>query len=389
MSKALASTCLATLASLLLPKGADGHGFIVSPPMRGGISGNNGNAWCPQCGNGETTCGDGGQWGGSSDMLNLVGEPVVTWTPGQEVDIQVRLTAHHKGHFEFHICDKAIDGTVADRDECLMKYKLTRVPPASSCQPNDSDGNCQPLHEGYPERWYVPPATTTYTIKMKVPSDLQCSHCTLQWRWWTANSCIPAPDYGCYFDHMRSLGWDASTWCGNFCGTCSSSLAQTNVSQTSARGCGEEFRNCVDIAVLGATSPSPSPTSTPTPTTTTTQMLTPTPVPAPIPATTASTTKATTATMSTTARITTTTMASEANCLPLFDCSGMTWCDMTKFRSFCANLGESSCHSSTFCRLPSEPMAEPEPEPEPETEPETAASMLAVADAEEITSVEA
>jgi len=42
-------------------------------------------------------------------------------------------------------------------------------------------------------------------------------------------------------------------WCGDFCGRCSS-LLQANSSSTvrahSFRGCGEEFRNCADIAVV-------------------------------------------------------------------------------------------------------------------------------------------
>mmetsp|Transcript_3253 Transcript_3253/g.5332 ORF Transcript_3253/g.5332 Transcript_3253/m.5332 type:complete len:82 (+) Transcript_3253:111-356(+) len=50
--------------------GAAGHGYVSMPPLRGGVAGTDKNGYCPQCGNGPTVCGDGGQWPEGSDYLN-------------------------------------------------------------------------------------------------------------------------------------------------------------------------------------------------------------------------------------------------------------------------------------------------------------------------------
>merc|ERR1712151_1319259 len=59
-------------------------------------------------------------------------------------------------------------------------------------------------------------------------------------------------DTGCYWADFEAQGWDKRAWCGAFCGGCSSLLEANSSSNASLRGCGEEFRNCADIAVLGA-----------------------------------------------------------------------------------------------------------------------------------------
>jgi len=85
------------------------------------------------------------------------------------------------------------------------------------------------MDENYPERFYLPPpkgaVTTlwttkyngkdTYQLKYYVPDSVTCQgQCTLQWRWFTANSCTPKPDYGCYFDKIKQLGWNSELYCG-------------------------------------------------------------------------------------------------------------------------------------------------------------------------------
>lgn len=246
---------------------AEAHAYLKFPPLRGGAQGSSSNAYCPQCGNGAGVCGDGGQWGSSSNFLDSLAGPRTSFSPGEEVEFSVQVTAHHMGYFEFSICDRHLDSSVADAQSCLDSHRLVRVGPAADCVANDARGDCQPLHAAYPERWYLPPGTGVHSMRYRIPDDLLCSSCTLQWRWWTANSCQPATDAGCYFDMMRSLGWDADAWCGAFCGSCPPSLLQSNASRASAAGCGEEFRNCADIAVgQGGSSPSPPSPSPPVPT---------------------------------------------------------------------------------------------------------------------------
>jgi len=78
---------------------------------------------------------------------------------------------------------------------------------------------------------------------VKVPAELSCSECTLQWRWWSANSCIPVIGYGCYAEVLNSNGYAAAAWGvhGDCPGNCGGNVHC---------GCGEQFRNCADITVL-------------------------------------------------------------------------------------------------------------------------------------------
>lgn len=327
---------LAVLASFV--PGCVGHGVLVVPPLRGGTAGTEKNAFCPQCGNGPGVCGDGGQWPNNSDYLGFVDGPKATFKAGEVAEFQVHINAHHKGHFEFRLCDQRLSHSTQDPLGCLAKHILKRASPPSDCVPNDRRGDCQPIHVAYPERWYLPPTAGLHSMRFKIPSDLQCAECTLVWAWWTANSCTPAKDYGCYYDQMKAQGWDAGAWCGAFCGTCGSSLVEANASSAAgwaAGGCGEQFRNCADITVLASGSnaaPTTTKSVTPAPAPTTTKPVAPTPAPAPA-------------------------------CRPVGDCSMHSWCNMQRLTSLCASKG-ATC-DSPFCKMSAEPEPEPEPEPQP------------------------
>eukprot|EP00971_Amphidinium_carterae_P333749 6468643-Amphidinium_carterae.1 len=221
-----------------------GHGYVAFPPLRGGVAGNDDNGYCPHCGNGASVCGDGGQWPPGSDFLNYGAETLTNLQAGSIHEFSVYITAHHKGHFEFAICDQHVSGDLADPQACFDARKLHRADPPADCVPNDVRGDCQPIQGDYPERWYLPPSAGTHTMRFKIPSDLSCESCTLQWRWWTANSCVPAPNYGCFFDLLEAQGWDVSQWCGSYCGECGDY-------EPGHYTCGEEFRNCADVAVNG------------------------------------------------------------------------------------------------------------------------------------------
>ena len=243
------------------------HAWLDFPPMRG-LSDGDSHAGCPQCGNGDGVCGDGGQWG-DSDKLGYVKGPLTDLTAGEIVEFVVKLTAHHKGHFEFGICRELLNHDTQNPQDCVDQVKLERVPPPDDCVPNDDRSDCQPMHEDQKVRWYLPPGPDTDTLVMhfQIPENFECKACTLQWRWWTGNSCAPFPDYGCYYQKMRELGWNADEWCGEFCGTCDE---ESTAMQAQTPTCnGEEFKNCADISVTKGTSgptPAPAPT-TPAPTT--------------------------------------------------------------------------------------------------------------------------
>lgn len=79
---------------------------------------------------------------------------------------------------------------------------------------------------------------------------MQCEVCTLQWHWWSANSCVPASDYGCYKDTLKSKGYwvgSKAAWWTTEPGSCSGPAGPNG-----HFGCGEQFWNCADITVLAS-----------------------------------------------------------------------------------------------------------------------------------------
>ena len=101
---------------------------------------------------------------------------------------------------------------------CLNKHSLNRV---------DTDES--PVDPRHPNRWYLPPNTGGYSsqfqynAQFKLPDNLTCSHCVLQWWYVTANSCLP-PDY-------NKFSFPASTWWSSGLSACGTVY-------------GEEFWNC-------------------------------------------------------------------------------------------------------------------------------------------------
>ncbi|CAK0848202.1 unnamed protein product, partial [Prorocentrum cordatum] len=288
---AMGSSAL-VLALGLLPALASGHAFLTKPEMRGGAYNNVGNGYCPQC-LGSTdlpmaTC-------GNAHFLDAVG-PVTELRAGQLAEFVITVTAHHKGHFVFRLCDQRLDSQTGDyqaQEECLNEHVLSRARPEevhADCQPNDPRGDCQPYDEANPGHWYLPPhngshlTRTQHRFHYRIPADLTCESCTLQWWWMSANSCTPHPDaYRCYFQEMERQGWDASAWCD---GVVCSYQGECPAEQGGPVLCGEQFKNCADVRLVegGGASAGPTPAPSPTePTSPTEPPETPEPEPEPEP----------------------------------------------------------------------------------------------------------
>merc|ERR1719422_3076264 len=263
----------AFLASLVTE--AHGHGYISKP------IGRNGNM------NGANQ--PGSVCGGDRYVSSFRGIQA-TYSAGQVVEFEHVITAHHFGHLEMSICDRRINSS-AGADACLSRWRLVRAEPPADCRPNDARTDCQPVDNLHPERYYLPPQSKgrVHKFRYRIPSNLECAECTLQWRWWTANSCVPAEDYGCYWDQMMAAGWSTSGFHGYYSGhPCG------NARQAMCNNRGEQFVNCVDIKVQRSGAPTPptpptppAPTPTPAPTTTPAPAPpkpTPTPAPTPPPA---------------------------------------------------------------------------------------------------------
>mmetsp|Transcript_3254 Transcript_3254/g.5333 ORF Transcript_3254/g.5333 Transcript_3254/m.5333 type:complete len:466 (+) Transcript_3254:160-1557(+) len=245
---------------------------------------------------------------------------------GSVFELSVHITAHHMGHFEFAICDQHVSGDLEDPQACFDARKLHRADPPADCVPNDARGDCQPIQVEYPERWYLPPAAGTHTMRFKIPSDLSCTSCTLQWRWWTANSCIPAPNYGCFFDLMAQEGWNTGAWC-SFCGTC-------GAFEEGHYSCGEEFRNCADIVVrgTGATTVIASSTAATSATATSSDAVSSTPAPA-----------------STVPETSSSAPPEAGSCVWNRNCAESAWCNDATFEAWCP---ANPCPSPHCVRVP-------------------------------------
>lgn len=119
-----------------------------------------------------------------------------TYVSGQQVQLEVELTAYHAGYFEFRLCPLNTEARPVPQ-ACLDRWLLSS-------------------EEGQRYRPAPPPAGQgVYRVPVQLPPGLTCQLCVLQWRYTAANS------------------WGD---CGN---------------ETGAVGCGpqEEFRACSDIRV--------------------------------------------------------------------------------------------------------------------------------------------
>ncbi|KAF0710715.1 hypothetical protein As57867_005467, partial [Aphanomyces stellatus] len=88
---------------------------------------------------------------------------------GATVDIQIQITANHKGFFEFGLC-KLNGKADKETEECFQ----------SLAQPNGE------------KQWQLPAGAQTFSMQYKLPSGVTCdgdSHCVL--RWWYAGGNNP------------------------------------------------------------------------------------------------------------------------------------------------------------------------------------------------------
>jgi Lytic polysaccharide mono-oxygenase, cellulose-degrading len=135
--------------------------------------------------------------------LNVFGQPMqpapqARFSQGGEIELDVVLTAHHKGHFEFSACPIEPGGVATAA--CFDRYPLTFISDPLYDAPRDIN---------YPKRAYIAPLTRAlpdnsgglpgvfYRFRFKLPNDLSGELVLLQWHYYTANSCT-YPGYSSY-----------------------------------------------------------------------------------------------------------------------------------------------------------------------------------------------
>jgi len=117
---------------------------------------------------------------------------------GDVMDIHVRLTANHLGHFEFRLCPNN-DPSSPVEQLCLDRYflEIAGAAPGST-------------------KYFVERDVNEHKFQVKLPEGLTCSQCVLQWHYAAGNN------WGVCLDGSGAIG------CG----------AQ------------ETFRNCADISIV-------------------------------------------------------------------------------------------------------------------------------------------
>lgn len=272
-----------------------GHAYLLEPRSRNVLAHLAGTEYCPHClqANGPSavkargqglwpTVTDPGSHGLCGDPAQNSPEPLSigdmkymvatntqrTYTAGSVVSFVVAVSTHHMGHYEFRICDRALDGGIGSAaigQECLNTWVLERAPRDDQACGQDVFGDCQPNNPAHPGRWYLPPPTSTtgiaggdwqdewaqpaygneeiHVMRFVIPGGLSCERCTLQWYYATGNTCAYDGDYLTFDPGFKFWVHYKQPWatCGNAC-----------CGDQGVGSFGEEFWNCADVKVLSA-----------------------------------------------------------------------------------------------------------------------------------------
>lgn len=172
------------------------------------------------------------------------------------------VVANHNGYVEMYVCnvDNCTNNEISP--ECFQA-------PSQPCvqlmrQPNDlcdgaSSSACGPIDSNFPGRWYLPCPlvendATSYvygldgSIQYKLPQDLTCEHCVLQFLWVSANFCNP-PGFAEYFVGENKPNWGTCHGQNNAVGGVNPNLPLCGGEQFS-----EEYLMCSDIRIRCDTS---------------------------------------------------------------------------------------------------------------------------------------
>ncbi|GFN82958.1 hypothetical protein PoB_000946400 [Plakobranchus ocellatus] len=198
-------------------RAGEGHGYLMDPPARSSMWRENFQT-PPNYNDNQLNCGGYyNQWSRNRGKCGICGDAFQqpqprdnesggkyglgiisrTYTQGQEVTFKVMITANHFGWFEFRLCP---DGspTTPVTEACLNKYLLQ-------------------LADGSGTRFNLGSARHAVSVRLRLPADVTCAQCVVQWKWHAGNN------YG------------------------------VNPDLSSCMGCGpqEEFYGCADISITG------------------------------------------------------------------------------------------------------------------------------------------
>ncbi|OQR83208.1 eukaryotic translation initiation factor 3 subunit A-like isoform X1, partial [Achlya hypogyna] len=208
----------------------EGHGRLIAPPHRGYIGklpqfkdvvptdysdhGLNAGGIQQTKGGKHGVCGDpyngarDHETGGMYGLFPTHGSKVIgaCYAPGATVDLQVQITANHKGFFEFGLCKLNGKGD-KETEECFQT--LT--------QPNGE------------KQWQLPAGNDFFKMQYTLPKDVKCdgdSHCVL--RWWYAGGNNP----GVGLEGQEQFWNCADIYISDSCGSTPTSSPKTDAPTT-------------------------------------------------------------------------------------------------------------------------------------------------------------
>ncbi|CAG2170078.1 unnamed protein product [Oppiella nova] len=186
---------IALYCSVLVDE-SSGHGYIADPPSRS-------SAWrfgfptVPNYDDNQLFCGGlDYQWKKMAGKCGICGDPyggpldnelpngkyakhlVITrsYKKGQRVDAKVNITANHMGFFQFKLCEGKTMAKEVTQD-CLDSHTL------------------QVLESKDKFKYNVPSEKPkVYTVPIKLPDDVQCERCVIQWTYTAGNSWGQCPN---------------------------------------------------------------------------------------------------------------------------------------------------------------------------------------------------
>jgi len=177
---------------------------------------------------------------------DISGDPIPwnsqeTYTEGQIITIGSFLSTNHKGHQDVFVC--------ADENptqECFEANPLEFIEDLTKNAPQDPN---------YPNRGMYAPDVQDFVHKFRLPMGVTGEKVMMQWRYVTANSCLPPG----YLDYP----FPDSDWLGGDHSTCSYPLDPTGARCT---GCPEQFWNCAEITINPSNPSNPTGPVSPNPT---------------------------------------------------------------------------------------------------------------------------
>lgn len=213
------------------------------------------------------------------------GKVVKRYKQGDILEVGITIAVHHNGFMEMHLCDvdKCPGGEISE--QCFTSghcYQLERVV-NDECDSGEST-NCGPVDRNHTGRWYLPCTRhpldddrfETFgptTIQYRLPANVSCDHCVLQWYLTAANDCNPPGLVEYFKGDDRPVQWLRSKCIGQ-----AGSVGGFNELRPDCGGdeFAEEYYQCADIGIdpsTDATKPSDasepgSNTTTPMPLTT-------------------------------------------------------------------------------------------------------------------------